>query len=123
MIESSEEAVRVNHLREAEKKLKEYEIYSKEHVVQMLEFREQLEMFEIYEANEGNHFSAEHIKHIFLEAMLHLLQGYHLHYSIPQPQPLNSQTLPHFSFKRDYRVEEFIRSHPRPLHFWMAKFT
>lgn len=57
-----------------------YDIYIKEHVDQMLEYREQFYLFQIYQREEGN-FSAEHIKHIFFEMILLFLQNYHLYYS------------------------------------------
>ena len=42
----------------------------------MLQYKDQFYLFKIHEKEEENHFSAEHIKHIFFETVLKLLQNY-----------------------------------------------
>ena len=47
--------------------------------------------------------------------MLLFLQDYHVFYA---PVPMQD-----FTFKRDYQVDHFVRSHPRSLHSFMRKLS
>lgn len=80
----------------------------------MLLLKEQLFLFRLHEKQCESIFSVEHIKHIFFETMLLLLNNYHAFYRTRTSL---------FSFKRDYGVDDFVRSHPRALHPFMRRFT
>jgi hypothetical protein len=116
----------INHLKEAVKHLRNYEIYSKDHVFQMLLLREQFFIFRVHEKESESIFSAEHIKHIFFESMLLFLQNYNTFYGRKKQASFRSSPSlgkSEFHFKKDYQIDEFVRSHPKSLQGFMRKFT
>ena len=65
IIHKEQEMHKINHIKEATKKLQIYDIYVKNHVSKMLSYMDQFYLFKIHEKDEENRFSAEHVKHIF----------------------------------------------------------